>query len=200
MLYSAHIYMECRFPPMNDLVPDIDANVPLPASANEAMPELSVKEELAMRARTVKMLADLQGKPIEVSEEHRGEAMQMIEQIALNKSSPDLAQYPNETIAYLAGMVAQYDHMIVRELADLKIYVVNKLLQETDNVDGKLRLGALKALGEIDGIDAFKKRSEVTVKHKPLEEVENELLETLQKLERRTISVSARVVSNENHA
>jgi|TARA_R110000868_G_scaffold95940_1_gene263772 hypothetical protein len=192
--------MECRFPPMNDLVPDIDANVPLPASANEAMPELSVKEELAMRARTVKMLADLQGKPIEVSEEHRGEAMQMIEQIALNKSSPDLAQYPNETIAYLAGMVAQYDHMIVRELADLKIYVVNKLLQETDNVDGKLRLGALKALGEIDGIDAFKKRSEVTVKHKPLEEVENELLETLQKLERRTISVSARVVSNENHA
>ena len=185
---------------MNDLIPDIDANVPMPASVNEAMPELSVKEELAMRARTVKMLADLQGKPIEVSEEHRGEAMQMIEQIAMNKSDPDLAQYPNETIAYLAGMVAQYDHMVVRELADLKMYVVNKLLQETDNLDGKLRLGALKALGEIDGIDAFKKRTEVTVKHKPIEEVENELLETLQRLEKRTVNVSARVLSNENHA
>ena len=73
---------------MQDLVPNIDANVPIPASATEAMPELSVKEELEMRARTVKMLADLQGKPVEVNEEHRGQAMQVVEQVALNKADP----------------------------------------------------------------------------------------------------------------
>jgi hypothetical protein len=185
---------------MQDFVPNIDSNVPLPASATEAMPELSVKEELEMRARTVKMLADLQGKPVEVTEEHRGQAMQVVEQVALNKVDPNLAQYPNETIAYLAGMVAQYDYMVVRELVDLKKYVVNKLLLETDSQDPKIRLGAIKALGEVDGVDAFKKRSEITVKHKTLDEVEEELLETLQRLEKRTINISARVIPDENNA
>ena len=52
----------------------------------------------------------------------------------------------------------------------------------------------------MDGVDAFKKRTEVTVKHQSIEEVENELLETLQKLEKRTINVQSKVLSSENHA
>jgi hypothetical protein len=97
-------------------------------------------------------------------------------------------------------MVAQYDYMVVRELVDLKKYVVNKLLLETDSQDPKVRLGAIKALGEVDGVDAFKKRSEVTIKHKSMDEVEQELLETLQRLEKRTIDVHAKVVRSENNA
>jgi len=185
---------------MLDNIPDVEENVPLPASATEAMPELSPKEELDMMARTAKMLSDVTGEPLVPTQEHRGQAIQLAEQVISNKSDMNLAQYPNETIAYLAGMVAQYDYMVVRELADLKKYVVNKLLQETDNPDPKYRLPAVKALGEVDGVDAFKKRSEVTIKHQSLEEVESELLLTLQKLEKRTIDVHAKVVSNENHA
>ena len=49
---------------MQELVPDIDSNIPLPASVTEAMPELSPKEELEMRARTVKLISDLSGKQI----------------------------------------------------------------------------------------------------------------------------------------
>jgi hypothetical protein len=51
-------------------------------------------------------------------------------------------------------------------------------------------LTALRALGEVDGVDAFKKRSEVTHKQQSIEEVERELLETLSRLERRTIDVT----------
>ena len=185
---------------MLENIPDVEENVPLPASATEAMPELSPKEELDMMARTAKMLSDITGEPLAPTQEHRGQAMQLAEQVIANKTDMNLAQYPNETIAYLAGMVAQYDYMVVRELADLKKYVVNKLLQETDNPDPKYRLPAVKALGEVDGVDAFKKRSEVTIKHQSLEEVESELLATLQRLEKRTIDVQAKVVSNENHA
>ena len=185
---------------MLDNIPDVEENVPLPASATEAMPELSPKEELDMMARTAKMLSDITGEPLAPTEEHRGQAIQLAEQIVANKTDMNLAQYPNETIAYLAGMVSQYDFMVVREFADLKKYVVNKLLQETENPDPKYRLAAVKALGEVDGVDAFKKRTEVTIKHQSLEEVESELLATLQKLEKRTIDIQARVVSNENHA
>jgi hypothetical protein len=185
---------------MLENIPDVEENVPLPASATEAMPELSAKEELDMMARTAKMLSDITGQPIAPTEEHRGQAVQLAEQVIANKTDMNLAQYPNETIAYLAGMVAQYDFMVVRELADLKKYVVNKLLQETDNPDPKYRLAAVKALGEVDGVDAFKKRSELTIKHQSLEEVESELLATLQRLEKRTIDVQAKVVNDENHA
>jgi hypothetical protein len=185
---------------MLENIPDVEENVPLPASATEAMPELSAKEELDMMARTAKMLSDITGQPIAPTEEHRGQAVQLAEQVISNKTDMNLAQYPSETLAYLAGMVAQYDFMVVRELADLKKYVVNKLLQETDNPDPKYRLAAVKALGEVDGIDAFKKRSEVTIKHQSLEEVENELLATLQRLEKRTVDVQAKVVNDENHA
>lgn len=112
-----------------------------------------------------------------------------------DKQASTLSIYPNETIAYLAGMVAQHDVMVVKELADLKKYVVNKLVVETEHPDAKIRLTALRALGEVDGVDAFKKRSEVTHKQQSIEEVERELLETLAKLERRTVDVAAIEVS-----
>jgi hypothetical protein len=189
----------------SEFIPDVDYDIPLPASATEAMPELSARDELDMRARTVKLLSDLTGKPIEPSEEDRGKALDLARQMMTNPSqSPALTNYSNPTIAYLAGMVAQHDTLVVKELADLKKYIVNKLVAETEHPDVKARLTALRALGEIDGVDAFKKRSEMTVKQQSIEEVEKELLETLEKLEKRTVDVQARVVAapsgDENHA
>ena len=46
---------------MQEFYLDVDENVPLPSRASEAMPELTSKEEIDMRARTVKLLADMQG-------------------------------------------------------------------------------------------------------------------------------------------
>jgi hypothetical protein len=54
------------------------------------------------------------------------------------------------------------------------------------NPDPKLSYPAIKSLGEIDGVDAFKRRSEVTVQVKPIDEVEKDLLARLEKLERLT--------------
>ena len=44
----------------------------------------------------------------------------------------------------------------------------------------------------MDGVDAFKKRSEVTHKVQSLEEVERELIETLNMLEDQVIDVEVR--------
>jgi len=172
------------------LMPDIDWDVPIPGSLREAMPELSPAEEIEMRASTVKMLSDLTGNPLEPTEANRQEAHQLMEKVVANKTPPDLTQYPNETLAYLGGMVAMYSGMVVRDLADLKLYVVNKLLQESEHPDGKVRMQAIKALGEIDGVDAFKRRTEVTHTVKSIEEVESELVETLSKLKNLTMANS----------
>jgi hypothetical protein len=167
------------------LVPDIEESVPLPAKAAEAMPDLSPQEELEMRANTIKLLSDLTGQPIMPTEEDVGSAKALAREIIENpKVRPDFASYPNETIALYAGLAARYNHMIVEELSDLKLYVVNKLFEEVETAkDSRARIAALTKLGEVDGVDAFKKRSEVTMQIKPIEEVEKELLQVLENVE-----------------
>lgn len=170
---------------MQTLIPDIDDDIPLPRNATEAMPPLSPKEELDMRARTIKVLADLAGAVLEPSEEHIEEATTLAREMISNpRMRPDYSHYPNETMAYLAGMIAQTNCMLVDELSELKMYVVNRLIMEIEEAkDSRSRIAALSKLGEVDGVDAFKKRSEVTVQVKPIEEVEKELLTLLEGIE-----------------
>ncbi len=141
---------------------------------------MSTKEELEVRANTIKLLSDLTGKPIVPKEENKEQAREAAKDAVENKPV-DLSRYPNETIAYLAGMVSQYDAMVVNELAELKLFVVNKLIEDTGNKDARIRIQALRALGEVDGVDAFKRRTEITVQHRSTEEIERALLEKLDK-------------------
>ena len=183
------------------IIPHIEENIPLPKNAVDAFPELSPAEELTMRANVVKLMSDLTGKPLIPTQENADQAKEIAREMIANPDSrPDFAKYPNETLAMLAGMVAQMNVSIVDELSDLKLYVVNKLVMEIENAkDAKARITALSKLGEVDGVDAFKKRSEVTHKILSAEEVERELLETLQSLEGKVIDVEAReIVRNES--
>jgi hypothetical protein len=166
-------------------IPDIDEGVRLPPSAADALPELSPTEELQMRARTIALLAEIQGKSLIPDEAGQKSAEDLARQMIEDpKLRPEYSLYPNETIAYLAGMVSQINYGIVEDLADLKTYVINKLVWEIENAkDSKSRITALKALGDVDGVNAFQKRSEVTVVHKPLEQVETELKSFLERFE-----------------
>jgi hypothetical protein len=177
---------------MSTYILGVDENVPLPRNATEALPPMDAREELEVRARTIKLIADLQGKTLVPDEKDKEQARELAQKMLNDPvTNIDFANYRNETLAYLAGMVAQYDQMLVKDLADYKLYVVNKLVEQSANPDPKYSLPAIKALGEVDGVDAFKKRSEVTVQVKPLDQVEKDLLAKLEKLERMTIRSQA---------
>jgi len=172
------------------LVPDIEDNIPLPAHAREALPELSAPEEIEMRARTIKLISDITQTPIVPTDGDAEAAKELAREMVENPNmKPDFSVYPNEVIAMYAGIAARYNHMIVKELSDLKLYVVNKLFESVEAADDvKTRVTALKALGEVEGIDAFKRRSEITHIVKPIEEVEKELLQVLDGIEYKVIS------------
>lgn len=167
------------------LLPEIEDDIPLPARAADALPDLTSSEELAMRVRTIKLLSDLTGTPLVPSEDDKEQATVLAREMMTNpKVRPNYNKYPNEVMAYLAGMVAQSNCMIVDELSELKMYVVNKLVYEIEHATlPKDRIAALTKLGEVDGIDVFKKRSEITHKIMPIEEVEKELLTILNGIE-----------------
>jgi len=166
------------------VVPHIEDDIPIPKSAREALPNLSPQEELEARTNTIKMLADIQDENIEPSQENMEEAEILAEEMMSNPElKPDFGNYPNETIAYLAGMVAQTSHMVAKDLADIKLTVLNGLLQEaTMAKSSRERIAALKAVGEIDGVDAFKKKTEITHINKSGDELEKELMKTINEL------------------
>jgi hypothetical protein len=150
---------------------------------------MSPEEELSMRSNTVKLISDLAGETIEPSQDNMEQAEEVAKQMMVNPElKPDFGTYPNETIAYLAGMVAQTSHMVAKDLADIKLTVLNGLLQEaTLAKSSRERIAAFKAVGEIDGVDAFKRKTEVTHITKSGDELEKELLATINELKGKVI-------------
>lgn len=177
--------MDCLY------IPDIEENLPLPDKATDLLPVLDPIQELHARSRTLKFLSDLSGIPISPDQESIEDAHTLAKAMIENPNlKPDFSKYKNDTLAFLAGMVDAYNAPLVEELSELKHYVINKLIAVIENqgTTNKEKISALSRLGEVDGVDAFKKRSEMTVTVKPLEEVEKELLQVISNLEFNTLA------------
>lgn len=170
-------------------IPEIEENHVLPQTAAEAFPELTPHQELEMRARTIKLLSDLTLNPLIPNEGEKQDATIIAKAMMENpKLRPEFAKYSDPTMAYLAGMIQRSNVQLVDELSDLKHYVINKLILEVENAaTPKDRIAALSRLGEVDGVDAFKRRTEMTLKVKPIEEVEKELKQVIDALEFRVL-------------
>ena len=166
------------------VMPDVESNIPIPKSKREAIPEMTSEQELKVRTTTIKELADIKGEDITPSKKHQEQAQDLAREMMTNKKiKPEFADYPNETMAFLAGLVGQTNCMIVEELADLKLFVVNNFVQLVAQAQNdRDKISALRAIGEIDGVDAFKKKTEITHITKSGDELEKELRETIEQL------------------
>lgn len=164
------------------MMPNIEEDVPIPKNSKEAMPELGMEEELKVRVETVKTIADLKGEPIPTANPaEQQKAVDFVKEVMTNPNfKPEYGNYTDPTMAFCAGMVAQTQVLLAKELADYKLYVVNNLIKVIETTKNpKEKTTALRALGEVDGVDAFKKKTEVTHKMETMEEVEKELLSML---------------------
>jgi hypothetical protein len=171
------------------IVPYIEDDVPLPKDSKDAMPDMSVADELNMRAKTIKEIVDIKNENIEPGYSDVEDAEELAKEMMQNPDlKPEFGIYPNETMAVLAGMVAQTNCMLTKQLADYKLYVLNNLVKVVESTDNaKEKIAALRSIGEIDGVDAFKKKTEITHKHETMEEVETELLAMLSELKQKAL-------------
>lgn len=169
------------------MMPHIEQNIPIPKNAREALPDLTNEEEVEMLANTVKLISDLTGQEIEATQEDVDEAKTVIKTIIQEPNKKiHLKKYKNATLASLAGMVAELDAQVVDELKDLKTFVVNGLIREAATADKpKERITALRAIGDIDGVDAFKKHTEVVHKNMSMDDIEARLQTLVTKLQKR---------------
>ena len=181
------------------MMPHIEQNVPIPKNAREALPDLTNEEEVEMLANTVKLISDLTGEEIQATQEDIDEAKSVIKTIIQEPNKKiHLKKYKNATLASLAGMVAELDAQVVDELKDLKTFVVNGLIREAATADKpKERITALRAIGDIDGVDAFKKHTEVVHKNMSMDDIETRLQTLVTKLQKRLDVKDSEVIDAE---
>lgn len=79
-------------------------------------------------------------------------------------------------------ILEEFGHSIVHSSVQVRHMVVNKLIQETENPDPRIRVKALELLGKMSDVGLFTERSEVTVTHQTSDELREKLKEKLLRL------------------
>ncbi len=135
------------------MMPHIEEGVPIPKHSREALPEMNNEDQVRLRSKTYKEISDLTGHDIDPTPEQREAAEKTMKEMITNPGKKqDLKKYANDQMAYLGSLVDVYNHSIVDDLAELKQYVVAKLVyaaEHTQNVkeqNSSMAMGALKQL------------------------------------------------------
>jgi len=85
------------------------------------------------------------------------------------------------TVVHLKAILDEYDKVVIQSAAQLRIYVTNKLIMDSTNPDPRVRIKCYELLGKISDVGLFTDKTEVTLKHRPTEELEQLLRERLMK-------------------
>ena len=153
----------------------IDYDVPL-ADFSPTFESLETRVAAAMSA-----LVDSDGlpDPSQINEDDKDLARAIFagHQLASDEdlSSPSV-------VVYLQSLLNEYDTVVIKSAAQLRTYVTNKLLAETNNPDPRIRLKSLELLGKVSDVGLFTDKTEITMRHRPTEELEQLLRERLTKV------------------
>ena len=82
-------------------------------------------------------------------------------------------------VVHLKAILSEYDKQVVESAAQIRTFVTNKLLLETESPDPRIRIKALELLGKISDVGLFTDKTEVTMRHRPTAELEQLLRERL---------------------
>jgi len=163
-----------------------ESNKPLPDDFAPEEPT-SYQDRVRIAAATAKRLLD-HGAKIPVSTQEKVEAEQVFKAFTdPEHEKPDLAatrKYLNTpaTVQHLYMMLSEYDHKVVEEAVQLRRYITNKLLEDTNLPDPRHRLRALELLGKVSDVGLFADKTEITVKNVSADDLQEQIRSKLHKL------------------
>jgi len=86
-----------------------------------------------------------------------------------------MAQLTPAALKMTADILNRFGHAVVQDSIQVRHMVTNKLIDETENPDPRIRLRALELLGKITDVGLFTERSEVTVTHQTTDDIREKL-------------------------
>ena len=151
-----------------------EANIPLPF---DTTPD-EIRDFHAKAKATIKTIRELEkaGLEINISDADKEKARDVLQKgsITPSQSTPGM-------VVHLESLLSAYDQEIVGVAARLKHYITNRLIEETENPDPKVKLKALELLGKTGDVGLFAEKVEVTHTHKTSAEIEQALLGRIEK-------------------
>ena len=145
-----------------------EVGIPLPFDITPEEAESFRERAKAACASILALISS--GAEVEATEEDSATAHQIMTTEKLVPSTT-----PPGAILKLEALLTHYDHEFLEANRRIQNLVTNKLLEETENEDPKVRLKALELLGKRKGVQLFTDQVEITIKQKPIEEIEKEL-------------------------
>jgi hypothetical protein len=85
------------------------------------------------------------------------------------------------TVVHIKSLLDEYDKVVIHSAAQLRTYVTNKLILDSANPDPRIRIKCYELLGKISDVGLFTDKTEITLRHRPTEELEQLLRERLMK-------------------
>lgn len=85
------------------------------------------------------------------------------------------------TVVQLKAILDEYDKTVVQSAQQIRTYVTNKLIEDSTHPDPRIRIKCYELLGKISDVGLFTDKTEVTMRHRPTEELEQLLRERLTK-------------------
>jgi len=152
--------------------PEIDTDIPL-ADYPPTFEDLSARVDAAF-ASLCELGADVMVTDRDIDAAHELLSRPSKGGDAVLLSSPG-------TVVHIKAILSEYDKAVVESAAQIRTFVTNKLLLETESTDPRIRLKALELLGKISDVGLFTEKTEITMRHRPTEELEQLLRERLTK-------------------
>ena len=93
-----------------------------------------------------------------------------------------IGKIPPPALVMASSILDQFGHAVVENAVQLRHTVTNKLIEETENPDGRIRLRALELLGKISDVGLFSDKTELTITHQTTDDLRQQLRARLEKL------------------
>ena len=149
--------------------PEIDRDIPL-ADYPPTFEDLRARVDAAFASLT-ELQADVLVTDDDIETAH--------EVLAGNGRPKEVQLSSPGAIVHIKAILSEYDKAVVESAAQIRTFVTNKLLLETESPDPRIRIKALELLGKISDVGLFTEKTEITMRHRPTEELEQLLRERL---------------------
>ena len=154
----------------------------------EELPPMDLKKRTDAAAETAKELAD-HGVNLEPTKEDEDIAARLVtayaddpENTSKKVTTKRAATLTPASLVLTNNILQEFGHSVVESALQVRHLVTNKLIDETENPDPRVRIRALELLGKISDVGLFAEKSEVTITYQSTDDLRARLREKLQKL------------------
>jgi len=168
--------------------PTANLAVDPPGAETPGAKPANFKETVDAGANTASLLVD-HGLDLDLGEDDVEVAGALVrsyaadaEQVDRAVTVPRVASLTPASLLITKKILDEYSHQVVRDSVQIRNMVTNKLIEEVDNPDPRVRIRALELLGKISDVGLFTEKREVTVTHQSNDELREKLRQKLQAL------------------